>query len=249
MKKFITSFLLCLVAFVGHTEVRADIETTLSQYSEYTETTCSEYSEMEEDTPAFIIEAIRAGIKKVLRAISLKLQRLQKAQLVIQTTVEKIKNAFSESELANIADFLKEKKELFQEYYDRLWEVKSYIDQYGQLKALIESQVELVENYTLIFDTFDDTDFFNEEEINAISNTYLGMLEENLNVITQMVTLLTDGNLQVTDGKRLELLSDASEKVREIRLDFNEFTQQLVGISESRSMINDDIEFIKTLTQ
>src|ERR1044071_1348289 len=77
-----------------------------------------------------ISEIIKAGIKKVIRAVDLKIQRLQNKTIWLQNAQKVIENTMSQLKLNEITDWVEKQRVLYKDYYDELWEVKNVISYY-----------------------------------------------------------------------------------------------------------------------
>ena len=73
-----------------------------------------------------ILEIIKAGVKKVIIAVDLKIQRLQNKTIWLQNAQKVLENAMSELKLAEIGDWVQKQKTLYADYFDELWKSKKY---------------------------------------------------------------------------------------------------------------------------
>src|SRR5450759_1785832 len=76
-------------------------------------------------TPAAILEIIKAGVKKVIKAVDLKIQRLQNKTIWLQNAQKTLENKMSELKLTQIGDWVQKQKTLYADYFDELWKVKN----------------------------------------------------------------------------------------------------------------------------
>src|ERR1700733_12667965 len=74
-----------------------------------------------------ILDIIKQGVTKVIKAVDLKLQRLQTETIWLQNAQKVLENAMSKLHLDDIADWVQKQKDLYQGYFDELWEVKEVI--------------------------------------------------------------------------------------------------------------------------
>src|SRR5690606_18907040 len=79
---------------------------------------------------AGIYEIIKAAVVKVIKAVDLKIQRLQNKTIVLQNIQKAIENQLSKWKLNEILDWTKKQKEQYQKYYEELAKVKSIIYNY-----------------------------------------------------------------------------------------------------------------------
>ena len=88
-----------------------------------------------------IIEVIKAGIKKAIVAVDLKIQRLQTKTIWLQNAQKVIENAMSKLKLDQITDWVQKQKDLYQEYFDELWKVKDVLSYYHRIKEITQQEI------------------------------------------------------------------------------------------------------------
>ena len=70
-----------------------------------------------------IAEIIKAGIIKVIKAVDLKIQRLQNKTVWLQNAQKVLENEMSKLNLTEIGDWANRQKELYANYFDELWNI------------------------------------------------------------------------------------------------------------------------------
>ncbi len=183
---------------------------------------------------SIIVEAIKAGIKKVIRSLDLVFQRLQQVQLQVQAGLEYAKNVLSETRLSEVNDLVTEKKEIFDKYYQELWTVKNKLDQVKAIKNAVLAQGKLIEGFNSIFTKFSGDMYLSEKELTIIYNVYVGMLEKNVNSINDLVVLIKNYTVKMQDGDRLSLIQAKLMEIENVAVDFNGFTSEVIKLSLSR---------------
>ncbi len=94
-----------------------------------------------------ILEIIKAGVKKVIKAIDLKVQRLQNKTIWLQNAQKTLENKMQELKLGEISGWVEKQRKLYADYYEELWKVNSAIAYYQKVKDIIEKQLHLVDEY------------------------------------------------------------------------------------------------------
>lgn len=87
-----------------------------------------------------ITEIIKAGIVKVIKAVDLKIQRLQNETIWLQNAQKTIENELSKLKLEEIGDWVEKQRVLYADYFDELQQVKSVIVYYHRVKDITELQ-------------------------------------------------------------------------------------------------------------
>lgn len=195
--------------------------------------------------PAVIMEAIKKGVKKVIKALDLVMQRFQKAFLRLQTIMEKVRNQMSKLKLDKITKFVREKKEIFDKYYNELWTLKAKIDEIKGIKKAVESQAKLIANFNTIYKLFQNDHYLNPKELIVIKEVYWGMLQKNVEEIESLAILITDNKVQMQDGERLEMIKKVLDKLGKIGTDFNSFTGKIKSLSMSRASEVGQLDIVK----
>lgn len=77
-----------------------------------------------------IIGLIKDAVAMVIKAIDLRIQRLQNKTIWLQNAQKQLENVLSKVKLDEISNWTQKQKELYKEYYDELAKVKSIITYY-----------------------------------------------------------------------------------------------------------------------
>src|SRR3954464_1577616 len=81
-----------------------------------------------------IAEVIKAGIKKAIKAVDLKIQRLQTKTIWLQNAQKVIENTMAKAHLEEISGWAEKQRALYDNYYRELWKVKSMISDYDRVR-------------------------------------------------------------------------------------------------------------------
>ena len=72
----------------------------------------------EADAAIPIAKIIKEGVKKVIKAVDLMIQRLQNKTIWLQNAQKVIENQLSKLKLTEISDWVNKQKELYKDYFD-----------------------------------------------------------------------------------------------------------------------------------
>src|SRR5476651_2871513 len=92
-------------------------------------------------------EVIKLTVTKVIKAIDLKVQRMQNKTIWLQNTQKVIENQMSKTKLSEISGWTEQQKQLYSSYYTELWKIKSAIANYQRIKDITIKQAALVSEY------------------------------------------------------------------------------------------------------
>lgn len=93
------------------------------------------------------IGPITGLVNRVIKAIDLKVQRLQNKTIALQNAQKVVENAMSKLHLQEITGWVQKQKDLYSGYYQELWQVKTAITYYHRVKEIIGQQTQLVAAY------------------------------------------------------------------------------------------------------
>lgn len=189
---------------------------------------------------------VKAALVKVIKAMDLAVQRLQNKTIWLQNAQKTLENTLSKIKLDEISDWTRQQKEQYQKYYDELSKVKQVISSYQRVKDMITKQVRIVEEYKRAFDLFKKDKNFSADEIAYMTQVYTGMVEKSVRHLDQLLSVIRDKDLKMTDGKRIELIGKAADQMDEVISDLRLFNQQNIKMSLQRAK---DVNEVKVLKQ
>lgn len=194
-----------------------------------------------------VIEAIKAAVKKAIKAIDLQIQRLQNATIRLQNAQKTVENTLSKLKLQEIADWVEKQRQLYADYYEELWKVKAAVMYYREVNAIVQKQVNLVDEYKRAYGLFQQDKHFTGDEISYIGDVYAGMLEESLHNIDQLMLVVNSFTTQMSDAKRMELIESASGKIDKNLDDLYRFNNSNAMLSLRRAKDQQDIDMVKAM--
>jgi hypothetical protein len=196
---------------------------------------------------AQIIEIIKEASIKVIKAIDLKIQRLQNKTIDLQNVQKQIENTLSKLKLQEIADWTEKQKELYRQYFDELWRVKSFITYYKRITEIIQKEKDLINEYKRAYALIKSDNHFSEDEIEYIRSVYAGIIDKSTESLDQILMLLESFTVQMSDGQRLELLNKSADEIEAYTSDLRRFTDRNARLSLQRAKSLEDINTIKQL--
>lgn len=151
-----------------------------------------------------IAEIIRQGVKKIIVAVDLKIQRLQNETIWLQQVQQKLENILSKNQLADIASWGQRQKELYGEYYEGLWKVKQTIKQVQRIKSIAQTQAEMLRAYQESWQILQADGRFSLAELELIQNRYGEILRQSALHLSELTELIKEYSIRLSDGERLE---------------------------------------------
>src|SRR5690606_16411289 len=170
-----------------------------------------------------IAEIIKGAIKKVIKAVDLKIQRLQNETIWLQNAQKTLENKMSKLKLTEISEWSARQKELYAQYFDELWKIKNVISSYQMVRDIIKKQVQLVQEYAKAFNLSKQDKNFTRDELIYMQKVYTGILDERIQNIDQIQLVINAYATQMADAKRLEIIPAAGNKIEQNITDLRQF--------------------------
>ena len=190
---------------------------------------------------------IKEGITKVIKAVDLKIQRLQNKTVWLQNAQKTLENKMSQLKLDEIKDWVEKQRKLYDDYFQELWKVKAALAYYKRVKDIIERQVKMVNEYKSAWALLRQDKNFTKEELDYMSSTYTGLMDESIKNIDQLFLVINAFATQMTDGKRLEIINAVSDNLEQQFVDLKDFNNQNKMIALQRATERGEIEYVKRL--
>jgi hypothetical protein len=196
---------------------------------------------------AGIVEIIKEGIKKVIKAVDLKIQRLQNKTIWLQNAQKTLENVMSKLKLDEISDWTEKQKEQYKKYYDELAQVKAIISSYQRIRDIIKKQVHLVDEYKRVWQMIQQDNHFSTDEIIYMEKVYAGILDQSIENLDQIKLILKSFATKMSDAKRLELINNTADQIDTNYSDLIQFNQQNMLLSLQRAKTLTDVQEVKKL--
>lgn len=194
-----------------------------------------------------VLEVIKAGVKKVIKAVDLKVQRLQNETIWLQNAQKVLENQLSKLKLTEIADWTEKQKNLYSEYYEELWKIKSSIAYYKRIKDLSQKQVDILDEYKWAWNLFQQDKHFTADELDYMQKVYSGILDESVKNVDQILLVVNSFKTQMTDAKRLDIINAAADKMDTNYSDLRQFNSQNSRLSIQRAKSLDEAAKLKEI--
>ncbi|SDE65803.1 hypothetical protein SAMN05216464_108118 [Mucilaginibacter pineti] len=205
------------------------------------------FSAEKADAQIAIVEVIKAGVKKVIKAVDLKIQRMQNETIWLQNAQKVLENQLSKFKLTEIADWSEKQRELYGKYFEELNKVKAAIAYYQRIREITLKQAHIVSEYKSAFSLFRQDEHFTLREVGYMGQVYSGILEESVKNLDQLLLVINSFKVQMSDGKRLELIEQAAERIEGNYNDLKKFNASNVMLVYARAKSIEDTRQISRL--
>ena len=151
-----------------------------------------------------IVEIIKAGVKKVIMAVDLQVQRMQNKTIWLQNAQKELENVLSETKLDEISGWVQKQKDLYGDYFNELWQVKDVIEYYHRIKEIAETQVKIVSTYENAFNLFKQDEHFTSDEIQYMGKVYSGIIDASIKNLDKIAIVVNSfSTMYISVGKNL----------------------------------------------
>lgn len=193
------------------------------------------------------IEAAKAAVKKVIKAIDLKVQRLQNKTIWLQNAQKEMENILAKTKLDEISDWVNKQKELYDDYFQELWKVKNMLSTYHRVRNIIRMQANLVKEYQTSFALFRQDEHFTDAEIGYMQDVYSGILDESVDNLDQLGIVINAFAVQMSDGERMEIIEQVERRLSEHYNNLKDFNEQNAVMSLQRAKSVDEVNVLRKM--
>ena len=186
-------------------------------------------------------------IKAIIKAADIAVQKVQNATIDLQNVQKQVENELSKLKLKEIADWTQQQKDLYQEYFNELWQVKNVIAYYQRITDIISKQKQLVAEYKRTYALVQQDKNFSANEIQYIYTVYSGIVDESVKNLDQILNILESFTVQMSDAERLKIINRAADGIDEQISDLRHFNNQNIQLSLQRSKSLNEINAVKQL--
>jgi hypothetical protein len=194
-----------------------------------------------------IIGLIKEAVKKVIKAIDLKIQKLQNKTIQLQNAQKQIENTLSKLKLDEISDWAKKQKDLYSQYYNELKEVKAIVTQYQRIRDITSKQARLLSDYQRAWGLLRQDSHFTPEELSHMEQVYHGVLEGSMSNMEHIFMIVESYATSMSDAERLELINTAADRIDRNYDDLRKFNRENVLLSLQRAKSAKEVEQVRRL--
>ena len=192
-----------------------------------------------------LAEIIKQGVKKVILAVDLKVQRLLNKTIWLQNAQKELENVLSKTKLDDISGWAEKQKDLYGDYFDELRKVKDAIALYHRVKEIGEKQVLIVSSYRKNYQLFRQDAHFSAAELEYMDEVYSGMIGESLKNLDQLSLVVNAMTTQMPDAERIRIINAAGASIDRVYNDMQSFNNGNRMLSMHRSKDEADLETVK----
>ncbi|QXV66802.1 conjugal transfer protein TraI [Mucilaginibacter sp. 21P] len=191
------------------------------------------------------VQIVTSMVKRVIKAIDLKVQRMQNKTIWLQNAQKTLENELSRFRLTEISGWSEKQEKLYGDYYDELLKVKSTIAYYQRIRDLAGKQVAIVGEYQRAWKLFRSDGHFKPGELVEMERVYVGILDAAMKNLDQIMLVINPGKTQMTDQQRLEMINQAGDQLDENYSDLRQYNNQNLILTLHRSKDLNELQTLK----
>lgn len=194
-----------------------------------------------------LLSIIKEALKKIIKAIDLRIQRLQNKTIWLQNAQKQIENALSKLKLDEISEWTEKQKGLYKGYYEELMKVKAMVSYYQRIRDIVDKQERLVSEYQNAWGLLQQDNHFTPDEIGYMEKVYNGILGESIENIDVIFIVVESFTTSMSDAERLEMINEAADRIEANYDDLKLFNKQNMLLSLQRARSKADVNMIKKM--
>lgn len=194
-----------------------------------------------------LLDIIKAAMIKVIKAIDLKVQRIQTKTIWLQNAQKVLENKLSKFKLDEIAQWTEKQRQLYKKYYDELWKVRNTLATYHRIALILQRQKQLVQQYKFTWQMVNQDKHFSKSEIDYMYLVYTGIINQSVYNLDELMMVINSDKTQMTDAKRLEVINKVGDNIDRNYTDLQQFNNQNTQLSINRSKDENEIKTVKRL--
>lgn len=196
---------------------------------------------------AVVWVVVKAAAKKIIKALDLQVQRLQNKTIGLQNAQRALENTLSKLKLNEIGDWVDKQREQYSKYYDELAKVRNAIAYYRRVKAIIQRQIDLVDEYKRAYALFKRDKNFTPQELHEMGRIYQGIFDESIKNLDELLLVVNALATKMSDAQRLELITAAGSRIDRNFSHLLEFNRNNALLSLQRAKDATEINGLKIL--
>lgn len=149
--------------------------------------------------------------------------------------------------LNTIGGFTKGEFNLHTDYLNSLKSVNPEVRRYVKVAEIIALQVKIIQNYNRTYRQLNSSDAFSEDELAYIGRVYSRLLDDCDNTLDELITITTDGKLEMKDDERIERIDKLYLDMQDKFTFSQSFSNDAKSLAASRLNDKSDVQTSRVL--
>lgn len=183
------------------------------------------------------IDPVSLLIAKVIKAIDLKVQKLQNQTISLQQAQLVAEHQLSKLKLGEIADWQQKQQQLYTGYFKELQTVRKAVREMPQVKQILAMQSELLETYNQVAR--------DGMEHNAMD----ALLALSKDVLTSLQDVINGNGLVMNDAERIKQVSALRDAMQDCLDNIKGLDKENKRFAATRKQLQSDMKSLHQLKQ
>lgn len=179
------------------------------------------------------IDPVSLLIAKVIKAIDLKVQKMQNETIWLQEAQQVAEHELSRVKLQEITDWQNRAQSLYADYFKELSTVKAVVKNLPQVKKILQMQVEVTKEYAR---------YANDP---SKQHDYAQLLQLSQDIVRDLRLSVASTSLQLKDSDRVLLLYSLKDAMHSCLEAIQALNQQTGKQGAEKIRVQTDIDFLK----
>ena len=180
------------------------------------------------------IDPVSIVIAKVIKAIDLKVQKLQNVTIWLQQAQSVAENELSKAKLSEITGWQQQLSELYAGYFAELKQVKSSIKGMTQIKRIVEMQGRVILEYGRM------------AKDAQVKIQYDALLNSSMDILQTLYAVL-GSNYSMKDVERICMITTLRDAMNRCLSNIQTLNKQQVAMAAARARCQADLQFVKKI--
>lgn len=124
---------------------------------------------------------------------------------------------------------------LHKTFLDGLMEVSPAVKNYKRVSDIIRYQILLVKEYKSAYLRFKQSGNFSPGEVKYLGSVYVGLFKQSLKNVDDLITIITDGSLRMSDDERLKAIDEIYTAMQDKLLFLRHFNKNTTVLAVQRT--------------
>lgn len=187
--------------------------------------------------PAQSVDPVSLVVAKVIKAIDLKIQKLQNETIWLQRSQQVAEETLSKNKLVEINDWQKKQQQLYATYFNEMQGVNGEVKSLPHVKQILSMQVQVAIACKI----------FAKDPLQQ--RAFDDLLQLSRKIIGSLQVVLTTGQLTMKDAERIVTITTLRDAMVDCLDKINLLNKELRFLSDSKLSKQTELQILRKLNQ
>lgn len=187
--------------------------------------------------PAQSVDPVSLVVAKVIKAIDLKIQKLQNETIWLQRSQQVAEETLSKNKLVEINDWQKKQQQLYATYFNEMQGVNGEVKSLPRVKQILSMQVQVAIKCKI----------FAKDPLQQ--RAFDDLLQLSRKIIGSLQVVLTTGQLTMKDAERIVTITTLRDAMVDCLDKINLLNKELRFLSDNKLSKQTELQILRKLNQ